>query len=335
MEEKMKTVFDSIHMDTGCSERIEAILTAHTRKHIFSRPFLRFAFAVCLFIVLPLTALGIEKLFPNVRLGAQSVTKELSSYNAVADLVPWSANQFSTPLQNDLRTGTVRHVFHDKDSLKQYLGIDFATSKALENAELVADLDAAFEYGFALRPQLALDTSARYILTACDLEGDPAALNPDTLKISGHRVFMNTEVYLDAWIILDSVTKEEMEIGILGENFPPVSGFTLDMVYDEYGNFALDSNGDPVATLTPFTSCEYEFEETVYTMANGNVASIVTSRFKEPDGTYGIQEYMGYFIQNGILYTVRPYAIYNPEESFPSLDKDNLIVLHAVLDTFE
>lgn len=335
MEDKIKAAFDTLHMDAGCTNKIETAMNLPTQKYLFSRPIFHLAFAVCLCVILPITALGIEKMLPRVKLGTQSVTNQLSSYNAVADLVPWSVDQFSSTLQNDLHAGTLQQTFHDKDSLNNYLGFDLSQNRELENAELVADLDAAFAYGFTLRPQLALDTSARYILTACDLEGNQAGLSPDVLKISAHRVFMNTEVYLDAWIILDSTAQEALENGILGENFLPVSGFNMEMVYDENGNFVRDSKGVPVVTLLPFTSCDYEFDESSYTMANGNVATVITSRFKEPDGSYGISEYMGYFVQDGILYSVRPYAIYNPEESFPNLDSDNLVVLREVLDTFE
>ena len=46
-------------------------------------------------------------------------------------------------------------------------------------------------------------------------------------------------------------------------------------------------------------------------------------------------EYMGYFIQDGILYSVKPYAVYDPNLSFPMNDYDCLTVLYEVLDLFE
>jgi len=335
MDNKIKTAFDALHMDADCSVKITAAFTSHTTGCMFSRSFYRFAFAACLCIILPITVLGIEMILPGVKLGNQSVTDDMSTYRTVADLIPRPAEHFSNTLQSDLHSGTLRQVFHDKNSLESYIGFDIAQSEDLESAAIVADLDEAFKYGFTLRPQFAVDTSARYILTSCDLDGNYAIKNPDALKVSSHRVFMNTEVYLDAWIILECATAEDIENGMLGENFPRINGFTMEMVYDDNGSLALDSNGEPIATLTPFSSSEYEFDESVYTMANGNIATIITSRFREPDGSYGIYEYMGYFVQNGILYSVRPYAIYNPEENFPSLDKDCLTVLKAALDTFD
>ena len=334
MEEKLTEAFDALRMDEACATKIEAAMKNNARTNSPARPILRFAAAACLCLLLPVTAMGIGKLFTPVELGRQTVNEDMSSYKVVADVAQWSAENFSEALQADLEAGSLEQIFRDKKELETYLGMALAGSPALEEAGIVDDLAKSFEYGFYLRPQLALDTSARYILTACDMEGNTATADPDVLKVSSHRVMENMECYLDAWIVLDSVSQEKLKDGILGENFRPVTGWTHEFLYDEEENVLLGPDGFPMREYRQFTSSEYDFTEMSHSMKNGNTATIIVSRLVEPDG-YGAYEYMGYFIQDGILYTVRPYAIYDPTLDFPMYDKDALIVLRDVLDTFQ
>lgn len=291
--------------------------------------------AACLCLLLPVTALAISKQLDTVELGSQVSEKEESSYRVEADVFQWSVENFSEALRTDLEQGTLRQIFNNKDDLEAYLGISLAGGAALEEAGLVEDLAERFEDGFSLRPQLALDPSARYILTATDWEGNAVTRDPEVLKISAHRVLDNLGVYLDAWLVMDTVTGEQLEEGILGENFLPVTGWHHEIQYDEDGKFLLDDKGNPVITATQFTSAEYKFADMSHAMANGNTATIIVARFVEPDGRLSHKQYMGYFLQDGILYTVRPYAVYDPTLDFPSADTDSLIVLRNVLDCFE
>ena len=334
MKNEYRNMMEQLTLSPAARSAIaEGIADTAPKKKYLSRPILRAAAAACLCLLLPVSAMGISKLFEPVELGQQTVSEDMSSYKVVADVVPWSPEQFSDALQKDLKDNTVQQTFQDKESLEAYLGMTLADSPALEEAGIVDDLAKSFEYGFCLRPQLEIDTSARYILTACDLDGNMVEADPSVLKVSCHRVMQNMECYLDAWIVLDSVTMEELEEGILGENFLPVTGWTHEFLYDEEGNFLLGADGFPILEPTQFTSSEYDFTEMSHTMDNGSAATIIVSRLVEPDG-YGIYEYMGYFIQDDILYTVRPYAIYDPALDFPMHDKDALIVLRDVLDTF-
>lgn len=337
MKQDYKNMMEQLTLSPAARAEIQkGIAEASTAKRFsFRSPWRSIAIAVCLCLLLPVTALGIEYLGKPVALGAQEVSEDQAHYRVVAEVTPRSIDQFSARLQKDLENGTLSNTFSDKETLEQYLGISLSESPALAEAGLVEDLAESFEFGFGLRPQLRLDPSARYILTASDWEGKAVTEDPEVLKVSAHRVFQNTEVYLDAWIILDSVTAQQLEEGILGENFPPVTGVTMQMQYDENGYFVLDENGTPVVEPIEFTGTDYTFVQTEYAMPNGCAATIITSRFNEPDGTQGHREYMGYFIHNGILYTVRPYAIYDPALDYPSADTDARNVLIAALDTFQ
>ena len=63
-------------------------------------------------------------------------------------------------------------------------------------------------------------------------------------------------------------------------------------------------------------------------MENGAEAALVTMR--QPDMDTG-GEHVGYFVYDGILYRVWPYAVNDPDQETP----DMLNVLCRVLDAFE
>ena len=47
----------------------------------------------------------------------------------------------------------------------------------------------------------------------------------------------------------------------------------------------------------------------------------------------GFKEFIAYFVQDGILYSVRPYAVYDPDKTFPNINGDELKVLYQILDS--
>lgn len=291
--------------------------------------------AACLCILLPLTALGAALLLKTVTLGKQTSTKEESFYKVEAGTVLHSLDSFSDALRADLEQGTLQRVFNDKDKLEAYLGFSLIPSAVLEEAGIVETLSESFRYGWDLIPELAVDTSARYILSAEDLEGNENYTDPDVLKVSGHRVVHNMEIYLEAWIITDLAGESALEAGISGERFSPVTSHYLEFPRDEAGNFILDENGNPTVVMRQHTSAEHTFLSETYPMSNGCTATIITVQEVDHDGSGGFREYMGYFLSGGILYTVKPYAIYDPHQDFPMEDSDALIVLKEVLNVFE
>lgn len=334
MKSEYHAMMESLTLSPAARTTIEAGISNPSPQKLPLRS-VRIALAVlCLVFLLPVTALGIAQLHKPVELGQQEITETHAGYKVVAEVIPKATEEFSESLQSDLESNTLRQVFHDRTSLESYLGFPLISCPQLEEAQIVDTLDKHLSSGWQLRPQLAVDTSARYILTTTDWEGNLKTADPEILGISAHRVFMNTEIYLDAWIFLKSATLEQMEAGILGENFLPVTGWTTEFLYDEEGYFILDEKGFPVQEHRQFTSTDYTFLPTEYEMANGCTATLVTARFNEPDGTQGLREYMAYFLHEGILYTVRPHAIYDPHLDFPMADTDSRKVLVEVLDSF-
>lgn len=335
MKNNYRPMVENLTLSPAARASIEAAISNAPSPQKLPLRSVRIALAaLCLIFLLPVTALGLAYLGKPVALGQQEITETHAGYKVVTEVIPKAKEAFSQSLQSDLDSGALRQVFHDRSALEAYLGFPLISSPQLEEARIVDTLDKHISYGWHLRPQLSLDTSARYILTTTDWEGNSKDTDPEILRLSSHRVLMNTEVYLDAWIFLKSAVPEQLEQGILGENFPPVTGWTSELVCDEAGNFVLDEQGFPVHEHHPFTSTDYTFIPTEYEMSNGCTATVITARFNEPDGTQGLREYMAYFLHDGILYTVRPYGIYDPTQDFPMQDTDSRKVLVAALDSF-
>lgn len=335
MHKEYQHMMEEVTLSPAARAAIESKLSAVPKAGKHRRSPLRMVItAACLCLLVPMTVLGVEQLWNPVSIGEQVSNTEESSYKIVADVALWSEESFSDALQEDLANRTLQRVHNDKDALEEYLGFSLISSPALEEASLVMDLDEHIAYGWDLRPQLMVDTSARYILTASDLEGNDVETDPEVLKVSGHRVMENSEIYLDAWIIMDSVTQTQLEEGVLGEIFLPVHMLYSQWVVDDEGKIVLDSNGSPKVTEYQYASAEQAFSYSSYPMANGDTATIITAQQVECDGSLGFREYMGYFIHDGILYTVKPYGIYDPSKNYPMNDYDMLEILKVVLDTF-
>lgn len=335
MEKKLLEAFDAVHMDDRCIGKIKSAMAEKSAAPRAARRPLRLAIAAaCLCLLLPITVLGVGQLPGKVSLGDWISNTDETSYKVVADTVQWSMDSFSDVLRTDLENGTLQQVHNDKEELEAYLGVSLISSPALEEAGIVEDLAKSIDYGWDYCPELTIDPSARYILTASNLDGSAAGADPQVLKVSCHRVMENSEIYLSAWIITDAVTPGQLEDGILMESFSPVTVFYLEFPRDADGNFLLDEKGIPTVELKEFTSAEQKFTSQSYPMPNGDTATIITAQSVEHDGSLGFQEYLGCFIHDGILYTVKPYAIDDPNLSYPTNDYDMLAVLQVVLDTF-
>lgn len=334
MKNKYRHMMEEVTLSPAARSAIEETLNAVPQKRRI-RPLRAAIAAACICLLIPVTALGVAYLQSTVTLGRQTSSVEKASYNIVTDVTQRSLDDFSDALRADLAEGTLRRVYNDKRELEEYLGISLIRSTALEEAGIVEDLAKSFQYGWDFTPELAVDTSARYILSAENLDGTENTTDPQVLKISSHRVMENSEIYLDAWIITDSVTREQLAEGFAGEDYDPVTMHYLEFPKDEDGNFLLDENGDPTVIMRQKTSAEQVFSSQNYPMPNGDTATIITAETVEPTGSRGFHDYMGYFLHDGILYTVKPYGIYDPHQDYPMNDYDMLTVLKVVLDTFE
>ncbi len=293
--------------------------------------------AACVCLLLVGGAFAAEHL-AGVWLGQVESGKDHSSYQVKADFDRWKLEELGEQLQADLESGTLRRTFEDRSELEDYLGIGLIHSTALENAGIVEDLESAFQYGFNLRPELAIDPDARYVLTGTTVDGEITDGIPEVLKVSTHRVMENAQIYIDARIITEQVDPKVLEQGLLGEFFEAVP--LMDHI------LSLDEMGRPSWETIHYTSAEKIITSEPYVMGNGIEATIVTVETVErwvesqkeadwPFEGHGSRDYIGYFVEDGVLYSVRPYGVDDPKQSFPNLDSDMLTVLMRVLDTFE
>lgn len=293
--------------------------------------------AACACLVLVGGAFAAEHL-AGVWLGQVESGEDHSSYQVKADFGQWKLEHLGERLQSDLESGSLRRTFEDKAELEEYLGIELIHSAALESAGIVEDLEAAFQFGFNLRPELATDPNARYVLTGTTVDGEVTDGIPEVLNVSAHRVMENSQIYIDARIVTEQADSVRLEEGLLGEFFEaePLIDHIL----------SLDEMGRPSWETIHYTSAEKIITSEPYVMDNGTEATIVTvetvdqwvEREKEtgrPFEGQGARDYIGYFVKDGVLYSVRPYGVDDPNQSFPNLDSDMLTVLMRVLNTFE
>ena len=94
-----------------------------------------------------------------------------------------------------------------------------------------------------------------------------------------------------------------------------------------------------------YESAEKIFSSESYLMANGIEATIVTAetpspfleRAKEagiPTEGSGVLEFIGYFVHDGILYSIRPYSIYDNTIPGNYVNGHELTILKHILDSF-
>ena len=269
-------------------------------------------------------------------------SEDHSEYQVSVDLVQEDERAFSEKLTSDLEGGTLQRAFMDRAALEAYLGFSLIHSEMLENAGINEHLERDFEYGWDLRPELAADPNARYILTATDYDGAETTAFPDVLKISMHRVVENFTVYMDARIITGSV---DGQIDLMGEEFEPEPLLDHKLLTNENGYLILDEKDNAIMETTQYESAEKIFRYESYVMANGLEATIVTietpdpslERAKEagiPTEGSGFCDYIGYFVYDGILYSILPYSIYDNTIPDNYVNGRALTILKHILDSF-
>ncbi len=331
MMKRYRAMMEQITLDEAAKSRILEQLCndEQTTRRFPLRPILAAA-CLCLILIGGATA----KTLSDVWLEKQQSTTEHSSYRVQTGFRKWTMDSLSAQLRSALETGTLQRCFDTKAALENYLGIALIRSDQLEAAGIVEDLESSIEYGWDLRPELFASPNARYVLTGTTVDGTEMGGAPEVLKVTAHRVMKNTEVFLDARIVTEAADTERLKEGLLGENFHPLIHVHSEYLRDENGAIVRDELGRPTVTEVQYYTAEKKFQSSEYKMANGITATIVTATDVALDGSTGLREYAGYFIHDGILYSVRPYAIYDPSQSFPMRDSDMLSVLKAVLDSF-
>lgn len=251
-----------------------------------------------------------------------------SSFDVSAILEP-RTEDFSKELLADIEAGKVEKAFYSKDELEEYLGFSIISSPALEAAGINENLARDFEYNVNVPPELKIDINARYIVTGTMLDGSAVTGNPEVIKITAHRIMRNAEVYITAQFLTDYADAEGSEPILAGESFLPYEMIDHEFIINP------EDPSDYEVISTRYKTAAKSFTEKKYEMKNGNEATALTVRDIEKDNLMGFRQYRGYFVEDNILYSINPYAIYDPSRSFPMYDYDMLVVLKDVLDSFE
>ena len=87
--------------------------------------------------------------------------------------------------------------------------------------------------------------------------------------------------------------------------------------------YRTDGKGNCI--MTGKSGVEMEFRTEGYQMANGETATIVTAR-----ALHGAEEYIGYFVHDGVLYEVQPVALAEEINVVP----DFRTLTQRILDSF-
>ena len=337
MKERYRSMMEQATLSDGARSAFERKLDSTRPVKKGTRVLRAALIAACACVVLIGGAFAAEYV-RGVWLGEATAGEDYSSYQVQAEFGQWKLDDMGRQLQSDLENGELRRSFDDKAELEEYLGVKLADSEVLEQAPIVDALEQSFEYGWDLRPELAMDPNARYVLSGMTVDNVEMASKPQVLKVTAHRVVDNYEVYVDARIVTEYADPTQLEQGLLGEFFDaePLIDWTV----------SVDENGEAVFETIHYTSAEKKITSEPYVMANGTEASLVTvetadrwvERQKEAEWPFegnGFCEYIGYFVYDGVLYSVRPYCVYDASIDQNYAERYALEILKTVLDSFQ
>lgn len=340
MKERYRNMMEQLKMSESGRTSIEEKLSSTTKAIRYTPLRLGLAAAcVCLILMGGVFAAG---QLAKVRMGEAQSGEDHSQYQVSVNLTQEDEKHFSEALTCDLENGTLQRAFMDRSELEEYLGFSLIHSETLEKAGINEHLERDFEYGWDLRPELAVAPDARYVLSATSYDNAEMSGFPEVLKITMHRVVENFTVYIDARIITGSA---DGQIDLMGEEFKPEPLLDHMLLVDEKGYLILDENGNAIMNTVQYESAEKLFHSESYMMANGLEATIVTietpdpalERAKElgiPTEGSGFCDYIAYFVHDGVLYSVMPYAIYDNTIPGNYVNGHELTILKHILDSF-
>lgn len=340
MKERYRNMMEQMKLsETGRTAIKDSLAgTAKVQRKDFLRMGLAAA-CVCLVLMGGVFAAG---QLAKVRMSNAQSGEDHSEYQVSVDLTQEEEKSFSEALVSNLENDTLQRAFMDRAELEEYLGFPLIRSEMLENAPINEHLERDFAYGWNLRPELAVAPDARYVLTGTSYDGAEMEGFPEVLKISMHRVVENFTVYLDARIITGSV---DGQIDLVGEEFEPEPLFDHKLLVDENGYLILDENGNAIIETIHYESAEKIFSSESYLMANGIEATIVTVETRNfflergeeagiPTEGSGFCDYIGYFVHDGVLYSIMPYGIYDNTIPDNYVNGRGLTILKHILDSF-
>lgn len=282
------------------------------------------AVAACALLLCVAGTVAAMEAFEVPKISDTQTGEDVSSFKVKAEVKLFELKGELTRLAADAENGNLRFSFATKEELEEYLGIKLADCAVLDGAGIVEDLEEDIKWGFDLYPALEKDTDARYVLSLYDENGDECKADPCVIKINSHRVVNNMKTYVEARIFTDKFDLSKLEEGIMGETFRPESYIISAVFVDEEGNVQYDAKN--------YYDAKYTFSTTEYEMKNGNTAMIVTAE-KDMGVNPGHKEFIGYFVQDGVLYSVRPYAVYDPEKAINSVNGDEIFDIYEILDS--
>ncbi len=258
----------------------------------------------------------------DVKITATVSGEELSSYRLDATVSLRAGDTLNPKIKEDLSSGSLPLSFADKSSLETYLGIPLIDNPLLDEAGIVGDLTESIEYGWKLCPELVSDPTARYLVS------DASEEHPGMVRITSHRVAYNTEMYIRAYLMTDEGELSLPVKNLPGEDFLPTPMIDNTLIHNENGEWEWVSEH--------YMSANYRFTAEVYETENGIEATVVTACLIDRKGEESFRQYAAYFVADGVLYSVRPWAIYDPAQaSGRETDTSMLSVLKNVLDGFE
>ncbi len=337
MMEQYKNMMEQMKLSEHSRSAIEQKLAKHTKTRKVD-PLRMGLTAACVCIILIGGVFAAGRI-AGVEMNDPQSGVDHSEYNVSVDLTQ-EERTFSDQLVIDLNRDTLQRAFMARDELENYLGFPLIHNELLESAPINGHLEQDFAHNWNLRPELAVAPDARYVLTGMSYDGTEMSGFPEVLKVSTHRVVENFTVYIDARVITGSV---DGEIDLMGEEFEPEPMLDHKLLVDENGYLILDEDGNAIMETTQYKSAEKIFYSETYLMANGIRATIVTIETVEPwvleqrekgYNVMGFCEYIAYFVHDGVLYSVMPYAIYDNTIPGNYVNGHELTILYQVLDSF-
>ncbi|MBQ7011354.1 MAG: hypothetical protein IJN63_06575 [Clostridia bacterium] len=324
MKDKYLSIMSKQKLSPEARERIEDKLGTERVARMGMRPLRVAAVALCIAMLLAAGTVTAAEMLKAPSLTDGTTGEDESSFKVKAEVELFELKNELAALVADAEKAKLRTSFASKAELEEYLGTKLVDCPVLDDAGIVEDLEESFKWGFDIYPPLEKDADARYVLSMYDGNGEECTDAPHVIKITYHRVVQNEEVYVEASIFTELYDTAKLEEGVITQTFGPESYIISNVYVDDEGNIQYDAKN--------FYDAKYKFTTAEYEMKNGNTAMIVTAE-KDMGVDPGHKEYIAYFVQDGILYSVRPYAIYDPSKDFPNLNEDSLIPMYAILDS--
>lgn len=325
MESKYKSMMYKYALSDEARTRIENALNEKTaHSSVGYKPFRVAVISACVALLLVGCAVAAVEIFGRPEVIQEQTGEDSSSYQVSAEVKFFKFEEELASLYTAVEKGDIRTSFESKAELEQYLGLVLMDSSLLESAGIVEDLEKCFDWGFYLYPVLEKDTNARFVVSILDGDRVESTEDPQIITVTSHRVVRNMRWFIEANIFTELYDAEKLGEGLLTDSYKPSSYLITTFILDENGEMTAFSENHYDALYT-FTTAEYE-------MKNGNTALIVTAEKYIGEGS-SFKEFIGYFVQGGVLYSVRTDGIYDPTIEGNYVNGDEIYVLYEILDS--